>query len=76
MASEARQEIEHQGLSWTLTAYYVTEQHVVRLGRPGPGGIPERGIDYPVHADYLQTLMQHVQVLARTRLLLAGLLVS
>ena len=67
MAAEAQREIERRGLSRVLAASYIAEQGIVRLGQPSPSGPPARGIDYPAHPSYLALLIEHLQVLARTR---------
>ena len=66
MAAAAQREIDRRGLGGVLAAHYIAEQHAVRLGRPGTRGIPERGIDYPVHSEWLNVLVEHLRLLERT----------
>jgi hypothetical protein len=67
MADEAQQEIDRHGLGSVFRVWYVANEHVVRLDRLGPWGDPQSGLDYPPHPSFLSVLLEHVQLLARSR---------
>jgi hypothetical protein len=65
LAAEAREDIERLGLGGTLTARYLPELGLVRIGRPAHDGTLPRGVDYPPDPEWGPYIREHLEVYER-----------
>jgi hypothetical protein len=61
MERAAFAEIARSGLDGIVAARYLPSRCVLRLGRPGPDGVPLGGIDYPI-AVGIGTIRDHLRM--------------
>jgi hypothetical protein len=57
----ALEEIERSGLTGLVSAKFLEARGVIRIGRPGPDGVPLGGIDYPVDIGF-PTIREHLRL--------------
>lgn len=65
LAAEARRDIERHGLADALTARFLPDLGVVRIGRPQSDDSLPRGVDYPADLEWLPYIREHLEVYTR-----------